>query len=133
MTPSPQLIRAVRESRLDIAREYAGLLSELDVKKKLKTSFKLHPFRWIGGAALAGIATSLFGAARPRKTAGRHTDSPSAPLSPPIGIGALSKVGWLAGTLELAKLLYPVLRPLILDFARKSLQRSLSKKSDSLS
>ena len=127
MRPSPQLIRAVRESRIEISREYSGLLSDLDVRKRFRNSFKNHPLRWIGGAAVAGILTSVFGTKRSKKTAKIATASP---LEPTIsGSATVSKVGWWTGALEVSKLLYPVLKPLVLEFASNAVQGALAKKT----
>lgn len=122
MTPSPHLLKAVRESRLDISQEYIALCSELDFRKKIKLSFKQHPFLWLGGAAGAGLLSTFFGM---KPAAKRGTSIPHAAST----AGTFSKVGWLAGALEIGKLLYPILRPVLLEFANKTVQSSLSKKS----
>ena len=127
MSLSPHLIRAVRESRIDIAREYSGLLSDLDVRKKFRNSFRNHPLRWVGGAAVAGILTSLFGSRESQKTI-----KPPASTVPQSAAGekaTLSKAGWWAGALEVVKLLYPVLRPLLLEFASNAVQSGFAKKN----
>jgi hypothetical protein len=132
MTPSHLLLKAVRESRADIAQEYTALCSELDVQKKIKRSFKQHPFLWLGGAAGAGLLTTLFG--------GRSSSPAPSPSSAKAGAPtpsavtnanaekALATAGWMAGALEIGKLLYPVLRPIVLEFAQKALQSTLVKR-----
>jgi len=127
MSPSPLLIKAVRESRIEISREYSGLLSDLDIQKKFRNSFKNHPLRWIGGAAVAGILTSVFGAKRSKKTP--KPAALVAAASTVTGSTAMSKAGWWAGALEVGKLLYPVFKPLVLEFARNIMQEGLTKKT----
>ena len=127
MSPSHQLIRAVRESRIDISREYSALLSDLDIRKKFLNSFRSHPLRWIGGAASAGILTSFLVATRSKKaTKTSHSTSTHPGIS---GNTSYSKAGWLAGAIEAGKLLYPVLRPLLLEFATNTVRGRLAKKS----
>ena len=126
MTPSPLLLKAVRESRLDISQEYKALCGELDVQKKFKHSVKQHPLLWLAGAAGAGFLTTIFGAKRTKK------QTPQPRVTPPLGAtSSLAKVGWLAGALEVGKLLYPVLRPVVMEFAKKSIQSTLAKNARS--
>jgi hypothetical protein len=121
---SPELIRlqqSVRESRQGILREYAGLLSDLDVQKRFTESVKRHPLGWIGGAAAAGLLATLFGGSRPRKAtpAGKHSP-PSSPLP---------RAGWIAVALEIGKLLYPLLRPVMVDLVSNAAKSGLAKGS----
>jgi hypothetical protein len=126
MTPSPLLLKAVRESRLDISHEYKALCGELDFQKKFKHSVKQHPLLWIAGAAGAGFLTTIFGAKRSKK------QPPQSSVTAPLGTAtSIAKVGWLAGALEVGKLLYPVLRPIVMEFAQKSIQSTLAKKARS--
>jgi hypothetical protein len=126
MTPSPLLLKAVRESRLDISQEYKALCGELDLQKKIKHSVKQHPLLWLTGAAGAGLLTTIFGA----KRIIRQTPLPRV-TTPQGAAPALAKVGWLAGALEVGKLLYPVLRPVVMEFAKKSIQSTLAKNTRS--
>jgi hypothetical protein len=126
MSPSPLLLKAVRESRNDIAEEYAALCGELDFQKKFKLSVKQHPFLWLSGAAGAGLLTTLFGIKR-----SASSNTPPLPSSAVDSGTALSKIGWLAGALEIGKLLYPILRPVVMNFAQKSIQSTLAKRTRS--
>lgn len=109
---------------MNIAQEYAALCGELDFQKKFKNSVKQHPLRWLAGAATAGLLTTFFGS---RGSASRK-GSPTPPT--PLGTGAtLAKVGWWAGALEIGKLLYPVLRPVVMEFAQKTIQGTLAKRA----
>ena len=82
MTPSPLLLKAVRESRIDISQEYRALCSELDFQKKIKHSFKQYPFRWLGGAVSAGLLTTFFGV---KASSSRSISQSSKTPSPALG------------------------------------------------
>ena len=122
-TPSElsRLQQAVRESRVDISREYSGLLHELDFRRRFTDSVKRHPLGWIGGAVSAGIVASLFG------TGGRK----KSPVSVAPKTGSTSslpaRAGWITGAIEIGRILYPVLRPVVTELlgnvARSSLAR----------
>ncbi len=120
-----KLQQAVRESRITISREYAGLLSDLDIQKRVTESFRHHPLRWIGGTLVAGMLATLLG--RSKKKPSKKSEA--APLLLASAKGAsLSKIGWLAATLEVGKLLYPILRPAIVEFISHASQSALAKR-----
>jgi len=128
MTPSPDLSRiqqSLRESRISISREYGALLSDLDFQKRFKESVRHHPVRWIGGAVAAGLlATIVGGGRRSRKTTTKETPSPVSPES-----GPLSKASWVLGTIEVGKLFYPIIRPVLVEFLSNATQSLLAKKN----
>jgi len=128
MNSSPELLRlqqSVRESRTTISCEYAGLISDLDFKKRFTESFREHPLRWIGGAATAGLLATLLGSGRPKK----NQSIPSSAVSVVThGAGALTKASWLAGALEIGKFLYPILRPAVVEFVTTAAQAGLAKR-----
>lgn len=131
----PRLRQQVHDSRIRLSREYAGLVDDLDVPKRFARSVRSHPLGWAGGAAAAGLLLSLFGRGSGRSkgvptrhatrtnTAGRSGVSeeshPSAPL--------ITRAGLLAGALQIARLLYPVLRPALLEFAGKAARSGLDR------
>jgi hypothetical protein len=133
MNSSPDISRlrhAVRESRHGISCEYSGLLHDLDVRRRFTESVRRHPLGWIGGAAAAGLIATLFGGSRKKTspnppssatpTTPVKTVSPEAPLT--------ARAGWLSGAMELGKLLYPVLRPVVIEMIGKAAQAGLAKK-----
>jgi Na+-transporting methylmalonyl-CoA/oxaloacetate decarboxylase beta subunit len=129
MSPSPELLKlqqSVRESRASISREYMGLLSDLDFKKRFTESLREHPLRWMGGAATAGLLATLFGGVR----AGSQKKAMNSAAVTTVGQGptALTKAGWLAGALELGKFLYPILRPVVVEFVSNAAQAGLAKR-----
>jgi len=129
MSPSPELLKlqqSVRESRATISREYGGLISELDFKKRFSESFREHPLRWIGGAATAGLLATLLGSGRSKK---QNSSASSAVSAAAQGTGALTKAGWVAGALEVGKFLYPILRPVVVDFVSNAAQTGLAKRA----
>lgn len=136
MTPSPELLKlqqSVRESRINITREYTGLLSDLDIQKRFTESVRHHPLRWIGGAATAGLIATLFGG-RKRSASKSAITSAASTAAPNIsaaaqGASTLSKISWVGGALEIGKLLYPILRPVVVEFVTNAAQAGLAKRS----
>lgn len=127
MTPSPELSilqQAVRESRHSVSREYSGLLSDLDLRKRFTESVRRHPLGWIGGAAAMGLIATLFGGRRGRAS-GKGIPATTA-CPPPMG--AFSRIGWIGGAMELGKLLYPILRPVLVEYASRAAQAGLAKR-----
>lgn len=130
MTPTPELLRlqqSVRESRMSVSKEYSGLMSDLDMKKRFTQSVRQHPVGWIAGAAAAGLLATLFG----RKGGKKVAKSVSSPLAEAAvrTTGILSGAGWLGVTLQLGKFLYPVLRPVIVDFVTNAAKAGLAKRN----
>jgi hypothetical protein len=119
MTSPSELIRlrqAVRESRLDITREYSGLVEELDFKRRFTESVKRHPLGWLGGAVSAGLLATIFGASGRKKTATPSIGSAavSSPGVTGVATSSLGRAGWIVGALELGKVLYPLLKPIVM-------------------
>ena len=136
MNSSPELLKlqqSVRESRISISREYAGLISDLDIQKRFTESVRHHPLRWIGGAAAAGLIATIFGGrkAYPRKSAITSAASAAAPMIGAAAQGAstLSKISWVGGALEIGKLLYPILRPVVVELVSNAAQAGLAKRT----
>jgi hypothetical protein len=126
MTSPSDLLRlrqAVRDSRLDITREYAGLVDELDFKRRFTESVKRHPLGWIGGAVSAGLLATIFGIGGRKKTASPSIGSDFVPSTAATGVAAstLGRAGWIAGALELGKVLYPVLKPIVMPLVTELL------------
>jgi hypothetical protein len=103
-----RLQQSVRESRSDLSREYSGLVHELDFRRRFTESVKRHPLGWIGGAVSAGFLATLFGTGSRKKTA-----SPAAATST-VPASTLSRSGWIAGALEVGRILYPVVKPMLM-------------------
>jgi hypothetical protein len=111
MTTQSDLIRlqqSVRESRSDLSREYSGLVHELDFRRRFSESVKRHPLGWIGGAVSAGLLATLFGTGSSKKTA-----SPAAATAT-VAASTIGRAGWIAGALEVGKILYPVVKPILM-------------------
>jgi hypothetical protein len=123
---SPELARlqqSVRESRIGISREYAGLLSDLDLQKRFTESVKRHPLGWIGGAAAAGLLATLFGGrCKATSVSGKSPRQAVSPAGEITGASSFTKAGWIAGALEVGKLLYPILRPVAVEFLTNAAQ-----------
>ncbi len=129
-----KLQQGVRESRIAISRQYAGLLSDLDIQKRFTESVRHHPLRWIGGAATAGLIATFFGGRGGRDS--RQETSPGAKqktskkvaAASVQAVGTLTKVGWISGALEVGKILYPILKPLVVEFATNAAKAGLAKR-----
>jgi hypothetical protein len=131
---SPDLSRLrqeLRESRLSVTREYSGLLSDLDLQKRFTESVKRHPLGWISGAAAAGLLATLFGSRGGRKAAKKSPPEASSPsmagAAASVG-GGLAKAGWIGAALEVGKLLYPILRPVVVEFVSNAARSGLAKR-----
>lgn len=134
MNPSPEISRlrhAVRESRQGIACEYSGLLHDLDVRRRFTESVRRHPLGWLGGAAAAGLIATLLGGGRKAAPSGKAAD---AARSTPVAklaasdTSAMGRAGWMAGAMEIGRLLYPVLKPVVIEMIAKATQAGLAKK-----
>jgi len=127
MSTRPDLIRirqSVRKSRADISREYAGLVHELDFRRRFAESVRRHPLGWIGGAVSAGLLAALFG----KGGRGKSPVRPPPQHRPPSGPAA-GRAAWIVGALEIVKLLYPVLRPSIIELLGHAARSGLAKRS----
>lgn len=110
MIAQSELIRlqqAVRESRSDLSREYSGLVHELDFRRRFSESVKRHPLGWIGGAVSAGLLATLFGTGSRKKNA-----SPATATT--VAASTLGRTGWIAGALEVGRIVYPVVKPILM-------------------
>ena len=132
------LQQTVRESRLGIAKEYEGLMEDLDVQKRFQNSFRHHPVRWISGAAVAGLLTTLIrfkgssqgkGKISKTMTHGNQADPGSQPSFPsPLSSGIPQTSGWMPGVLQVGKLLFPILQPIIMEWIGSATQSALARK-----
>ena len=118
MTSRSDLIRlqqAVRDSRIDLSREYSGLIHELDFRRRFTESVKRHPLGWIGGAVSAGLLAALFG-----KGGRKRTPSPAAATAT-VAASALGRAGCIAGALEVGRILYPAVKPILMPLVTELL------------
>ena len=129
MTTQSDLIRlqqAVRESRTDLSREYSRLVHELDFRRRFAESVKRHPLGWIGGAVSAGLMVTLFGKGSRKKTAAPAIATSNATAS------TIGRAGWIAGAIEGGRILYPLLKPILMplltDFLGNVARSGLAKK-----
>lgn len=139
-TELSKLQQSVRESRIVISRQYAGLLSDLNIQKRFIESVRHHPLRWVAGAATAGLIATLFGGRGGQRTRGgrqetslgskqKTSETVASASGQAVGaIATLSKVGWMSGALEVGKILYPILKPLVVEFATNAAKAGLAKR-----
>lgn len=120
MSTSPQLddlSRELNKSRSLLSAEYQGLLHELDFPKRMADSVRRHPVGWIGGAVTAGLMTTLLGFRRKRPVPHSTPPHPGSPSLP------LAKIGWIAGAVEVGKILFPLVRPYLLPLVTDAIGR----------
>jgi hypothetical protein len=117
-----RLQQAVRESRADISREYSGLLHELDFRRRFTESVKRHPLGWIGGAVSAGLLATLFGTGSRKKSPASAASKTDFPSSLP------ARAGWIAGAIEIGRILYPVLRPVVTELLGNAARSGLARR-----
>lgn len=108
------LLEEVRRSRAAIARDFENLRSELDLPGKLRAGYQKRPALWLGAAAALGWV--LAGRKR-RRTARTSRMAASSPERSPhhAGVGVF--------LIALAKLLLPLLKPLLTAYTAKKLAR----------
>ena len=129
-----KLQQSIRESRTAISRQYSGLISDLDIQKRFTESVRHYPLRWVSGAAAAGLIATIFGGRGGSQASQGTSSKTSKKVTETIGtasvqtVGALSKAGWIAGALEVGKVLYPILRPLVVELATNAAKAGLAKR-----
>jgi hypothetical protein len=141
-TELDNLRRNIRNSRGEIRDEYRGVVYELDFRRRFTESVKRHPLGWIGGAVTAGLAATLFGfgGRRTRDMVESGNEAPQRDQAISSSSPALARVGWIAGAIELGKILYPVLKPVLMpllmplatDLIGKATRSGLAKRSSGL-
>lgn len=115
MMSADNLRQEIAASRLAIEGDVAMLRAELDFVTKTKRAVVERPLPWLGGAALVGYILS----GRRRKKAARHAKGK------PEAARRLTVLGVLAGT---ARLLFPLARPLVTEFATRKLTEFAAKR-----
>ena len=100
-----ELRQQLESSRRAIQRDYAALRSELDIVAKAKRSVVSHPLPWLGGSALVGWVLSGRKRLKVKKTKAGEVIEPA------------KKLTLLSILLAVARLLLPILRPVVTDFA----------------
>lgn len=112
-----EILTEIGRSRGAIARSYQAVRAELDVASQLGRSVRRKPLAWLGGAAalgwlLAGPKTKTRVITRPAK-GGAKTPRPEAK--------AAARFGALAFLVSLARLAFPLLKPLLTAYAGRRL------------
>lgn len=54
-----ELLARVTSTRTALVGDLSGLGHALDVPSRLRSSFRLHPLAWVGGAVAAGVAAAM--------------------------------------------------------------------------
>lgn len=54
-----ELLARISSTRTALVGELSGLGHALDVPSRLRSSFRLHPLAWVGGAVTLGVAVAM--------------------------------------------------------------------------
>lgn len=117
MISADDIRQEIAASRRALQDDVGTLRAELDFVSKTKRAVVERPLPWLGGAALLGYILS--GRRRKKVKAARHTKGE------PETAKRLTLVGILLGT---TRLLFPLARPLIAEFATRKLTEFAAKR-----
>jgi len=117
MISADDIRQEIAASRRALQDDVGTLRAELDFVSKAKRAVVERPLPWLGGAALLGYILS--GRRRKKARAARHAKGE------PEAAKRLTLVGVLFGT---ARLLFPLARPLMEQFATRKLTEFAAKR-----
>jgi len=117
MTSKQEILEELRRSRVAIARDTASIAEELDIVSKIRRSVKTRPLAWLGSAAalgyiLAGPKTRKAPKTIPAKKGAKSEKSETA---------RTERQGFFSILFNLAKFLFPILRPALSAYAAQRL------------
>jgi hypothetical protein len=117
MTSKQEILEELRRSRLAIARDTASIAEELDIVSKIRRSVKTRPLAWLGSAAALGYILAGPKTRKPQKTISANKGVKSE-KSEPANAG---RQGFFSILFNLAKFLFPILRPALSAYAAQRL------------
>ena len=117
MTSKQEILEELRRSRLAIARDTASIAEELDIVSKIKRSVRTRPLAWLGSAAALGYILAGPKTRKAPKTISTKKGSKSE-KSEPVQIG---RQGFFSILFNLAKFLFPLVRPALSAYAAQRL------------
>ena len=123
MTSKQEILEELRRSRVAIARDTASIAEELNLVSKIRRSVTARPLAWLGSAAalgyiLAGPKTRKAPKTIPAKK-GKKSEK-----SEPVHTG---RQGFFSILFNLAKFLFPLLRPALSAYAAQRLSELSSR------
>lgn len=117
MSTKAQLVAELDRSRRSIARDYAAVRHELDVKAKVENLVRRKPFAWLGGAAALGWILS--GAKTKTRTVTKYAPIKDGSKPGPKIVKESARAGWVATMITLVKFALPLLKPVLTAYAGK--------------
>lgn len=112
MTTADEIRQEIAASRAAVRQDFHALRDELDFAAKAKRTVARNPVPWLGGAAIFGYLLSGRKKAKPARAKGRGGDPVEEPAKKLTALGVL---------LAAARLLLPLARPALTDFATRKL------------
>jgi hypothetical protein len=123
MTSKQQILEELRRSRAAITRDTASIAEELNLVSKIRRSVTSRPLAWLGSAAALGY---IIAGPKTRKAPAVATSKKGAESSK----SAPAQKGWqgfFGALFQLAKFLFPLLRPALSAYAAQRLGELSSK------
>jgi hypothetical protein len=123
MTSKQEILEELRRSRVAIARDTTSIAEELDIVSKIRRSVKTRPLAWLGSAAALGYIL-----AGPKTRKAPKTISVKKGAKPEKSEPARTeRQGFFSILFNLAKFLFPLLRPALSAYAAQRLSELSSR------
>jgi hypothetical protein len=123
MTSKQEILEELRRSRVAIARDTASIAEELDIVSKIRRSVKTRPLAWLGSAAALGY---ILAGPKTRKTP-KNIFVKKGAKSEKSEPARTERQGFFSILFNLAKFLFPLLRPALSAYAAQRLSELSSR------
>lgn len=110
------ILEELRHSRLAIARDTNAISDQLNVSAKIQRSIKRHPLAWLGGAAALGY---IFAGPKTKTITKIVPAKPVPDKKTPVAVEKKNATVFLGGAFQLFKLIFPLLRPVLMSYATR--------------
>jgi hypothetical protein len=117
MTSKQEILEELRRSRVAIARDTASIAEELNLVSKIRRSVKTRPLAWLGSAAALGYILAGPKTRKAPKTIPTKKGAKSEKSEP----ARTERQGFFSILFNLAKFLFPLLRPALSAYAAQRL------------
>jgi hypothetical protein len=123
MTSKQEILEELRRSRVAIARDTASIAEELNLVSKIRRSVKTRPLAWLGSAAALGY---ILAGPKTRK-APKNISVKKGAKSEKSEPARTERQGFISILFNLAKFLFPLLRPALSAYAAQRLSELSSR------